>query len=558
MSDFEEKKNITNEESNNFFINSVDHNDDSDNQSGRENPDDRSYSPKKKIILFSIIGACVILLGVGIFFLFSFLLNKKDPDALVKEAIKNAGPSFNYIKEIDDYSGLTDLAGKILTTDHEVNFDYSISNLKGSALPESAYVIKGAGIKGTTYASLSDHKLATQASITYGGIEFSDLSIFIEDEYLGLSVPMFYSGTVHVNPVKLGEDFNNSYFASFVNPDAATGDALDSEDNSNSSAVDENLSCDIYSFYDKYVQKLLDKADSMAKTSDDLFPYLTFTQGERGTITVNGQEVSCIAYPATLNESYTAELVSSIYDDLGPIELENGVSIGKAAVIDMFNGSPIEIICYLDSNDELVHVEIPINVTYEEKQYELSIEFDLYGQEKKADSVSGKISMGFAGLTNSIKFNYSLNRDDTLLQMDGAISANGEAIKAEFKTDFDTASGKLSTMLDLTVPGCDNISFSESATLSTVNKTEDLTVDFDSIRISSGDAFDVTLTGSTTFNTKFSSYPEKATPEIDLFNLSSEEFFNFIVDVMTHVADSPFAPYLNSMIEDGINAVLGN
>lgn len=527
----------------NFYINNVtENNSATDSSTPTNGGTDKNSSKRNKTLLIVLISAIVLIVGLVIAFLFLFVFKQKDPDTAVKDALNTAFPSINMHKEIADYCNASELINGMADGEYQNDFSISISNLSGSSIPDSAYLLKSSGIKGSFYSNMKAKKNVLDASITYGGIDFSDLSLYLEDELVGITVPMLFDGTLTVNPKKLGEDYINSYFADEYSEDIPT-----------------DLSIDLYKYCDDFYAKLgsfspdssdttQDASDSTKKLSDAL-SFITFSKKEDTTLTINNVEVNVTEYTGDITPGYFTDKLGEVYDAISESELikivaETGVNVTKSMFIDAFVKEDPVCSVYLDSAYNLKAIRLKFTGSYNDVIVSFDIDIDFLGEENPGDVIEGKISANLFGFETSIKFAHSIVKSDDVISAESSIKTSGNIFNISSSSEFDTKNGDLKSVLTVSPQSSDKLTITSDSKITFEKKGQDITFTTNDLSIVSGDSFAMSLNGYITINTGSSAYPDKPLPIREPLKMSEDELTALYMEIYNNLLSSPLGSLL--------------
>lgn len=279
---------------------------DSSNQTGQP-----PKSGKKKGIIIGAIAAGVVAVGALAF----GLMGQKDPKEVVISAFENVYTE-DQVKPLEELFGLSLFSENALTADVE---DSVTLVLDGCSEPQID-ALSGSGLRFAVKSDKTNKKGLADIALIYKDMDFANVNTYLGDDQLMFTVPQLSS---KVFTIDLGENLGQRIEASPI-----LGPIIEESD------------IDIQAFFD-YYQERMEMAESGEAASLDFDGLMTrykegtqaqekfkealsVTKGEKGTFTMDGDQVTCNGYKVAVSKDSMMEFLRTTTDFfLNDEELKN-------------------------------------------------------------------------------------------------------------------------------------------------------------------------------------------------------------------------------------------
>ena len=486
---------------------------------------------KKKSKLPLIIVLIVILLaaiGAGIFFFVKKNGASGSPKETVSAAVSKTFSS-DAPSALSSYLGTDELSTMTSSGAYQESFDLTITDIGGFSMPSEAYLINGLGFSGNMALDADKKQMASDISITYGGISYLSCKLFAYDDFLALAFPDFFDGYLEVNTTTMSTDYANSYLATILGSNFS---------------IPSDYSFNTFDFIQSQASNT-----AVPVEMNDFMDNIEFAKGETADIELNGKSQSCQGYDVTVTTQAIQELADWFYT----YATQCNVEISRSNIDSILPKDDITFTVYVDNKGRMVQLTYKDSFPVENTTLDVDANITFSGTDRPTDQVSGQINMSADGSTFCIDINSNTSESGSSSTTDTIIGVNidGSSIGClSYNSTLDTASGTSTYSLSVDGMGQNYLSVTMDGTYSNVVAGKSMRYDINdlTVNVMSGE-YRVSLSGSMSLEPLSGSVEQPSGTCYQLFSMSEADFNTLGEEIVGNLYSSPLFSLIMGSID---------
>lgn len=528
-----------------------------------ETPEQDGGGKKKKTILLAMIAVAVIAVCAAA----AVISSRKDPKETVIAAFSqwmNAGEE----SPSEKIFGFRQFANELGTKNSETSMTLRMDGSTG--IDTSA--INGAALRLETKSDLENQKLGMDLTAVYGGMDFLGMNLYFGGRELMFASPELIDPVLYLD---LGEGLADRLAASPTIGPMLAEQGQDAEE----------VAAQVDQFFDQAEQvsqnpldfaALIERYQAGCKAQESFKAALTVERGEKGTFTLDGQEVSCDGYQVHVSKDSMIEFLRTSADfflndeefrsqyleqlrlsallmeetldsSLGEVLtaeelLEEDYGDVRAEVdelIALFDSqlTDVDMTVYVDSKGRLAQFEGTTTILPEpesgEANSDLSFRVTAEGGSYLMENWNGELLISQAGESVAITFQKTGSYDGSLAASESVLKveeAGTAALQIVWSGSYDSSSGDFDLNFSLESPEDAPVSIAGKGIVTELEKGTSITCVFDELTLNAGEE-SVTVSGDFAYGPLTSEVTAPAGETMDVLAATEDDWNNLLVSL---------------------------